>query len=368
MPEAKLKNYNPPLRSRLAAFIARNFTGDDRRGYRIANRLTDASELSPVGALTAAHDAGRFAARNNLSMAALSAMGVGIPAFRGKGKAVKKGIKAFHGSPHDFDKFSMDKIGTGEGAQAFGHGLYFAENEGVARSYRDKLSTGVPSHKKVPYLNGEPILDGGHRVILQDLKPDLSNIDELIAKNRSQADGLRGGKMGGDEMSKIYDYNADYLEGIKASRPELKFDNAPQAGHMYEVNINADPESFLDWDKPLSEQSQAIQDKFAAYVDQRRKVGSPQEIEDLEDILRIKSMSISQTLRHISSNAEKADRLKRAGIPGIRYLDQGSRSEGKGSSNYVVFDERLIEIMKKFGISAAAATSVLSALDERPES
>ncbi|MGL4556087.1 MAG: hypothetical protein ACRCV5_01190, partial [Afipia sp.] len=50
-----------------------------------------------------------------------------------------KGIRAFHGSPHDFDRFDVSKIGTGEGAQAYGHGLYFAESEGVAKSYRDKL-------------------------------------------------------------------------------------------------------------------------------------------------------------------------------------------------------------------------------------
>ena len=51
-----------------------------------------------------------------------------------------KPIRAYHGSPHDFDKFSMDKIGSGEGNQTYGHGLYFAENEAVARSYRDALA------------------------------------------------------------------------------------------------------------------------------------------------------------------------------------------------------------------------------------
>ena len=34
------------------------------------------------------------------------------------------GITAWHGSPHKFDKFSMDKIGTGEGAQAYGQMTY----------------------------------------------------------------------------------------------------------------------------------------------------------------------------------------------------------------------------------------------------
>ena len=47
---------------------------------------------------------------------------------------------ADHGSPHSFDKFDMSKIGTGEGAQAYGHGLYFADNEGVAKSYRENLA------------------------------------------------------------------------------------------------------------------------------------------------------------------------------------------------------------------------------------
>ena len=51
-----------------------------------------------------------------------------------------EGITAYHGSPHDFERFDMSKIGTGEGAQAYGHGLYFAQNEDVARGYRDDLT------------------------------------------------------------------------------------------------------------------------------------------------------------------------------------------------------------------------------------
>ena len=49
-------------------------------------------------------------------------------------------IKAYHGSPHAFDAFSDHAIGTGEGAQAYGHGLYFAEREGVAKEYKKKLA------------------------------------------------------------------------------------------------------------------------------------------------------------------------------------------------------------------------------------
>lgn len=49
--------------------------------------------------------------------------------------------------------------------------------------------------------------------------------------------------------------------------------------------------------------------------------------------------------------AEQADWLRKAGIPGIRYLDGGSRSAGQGSSNFVVFpgNEGLLSILERNG-------------------
>lgn len=57
------------------------------------------------------------------------------------GKALK-GIRAYHGSPHRFDRFDLSKIGTGEGAQEYGHGLYFADTEKVAKSYAEDAPKG----------------------------------------------------------------------------------------------------------------------------------------------------------------------------------------------------------------------------------
>ena len=50
-------------------------------------------------------------------------------------------IRASHGSPHAFTKFLMSKLGTGEGNQAYGHGLYFGEgfDSPVAEKYRQAL-------------------------------------------------------------------------------------------------------------------------------------------------------------------------------------------------------------------------------------
>jgi len=59
------------------------------------------------------------------------------------------GITAFHGSPHKFSKFDMSKIGTGEGAQAYGHGLYFASNKDVATYYREQLAPAITENFKL---------------------------------------------------------------------------------------------------------------------------------------------------------------------------------------------------------------------------
>lgn len=73
---------------------------------------------------------------------------------------------AWHGSPHVFDKFDLSKVGTGEGAQAYGYGLYFATSEDVADWYRDKLVRD----------NGEPTING-------------ETYDAFIQKHTSPLDG-----------------------------------------------------------------------------------------------------------------------------------------------------------------------------------
>jgi hypothetical protein len=58
-------------------------------------------------------------------------------------QGVKMQVDAWHGSPYQFDKFTTEKIGTGEGAQAFGWGLYFTDLKGIAESYANVLSQNV---------------------------------------------------------------------------------------------------------------------------------------------------------------------------------------------------------------------------------
>lgn len=84
--------------------------------------------------------------------------------------------QAWHGSPHDFDKFDLAHIGTGEGAQAYGWGQYLSSSKGIARDYRDNLS----SYDTI--VDGVSIRGPGYEqkleglaVDLQQLRPDIQD-------------------------------------------------------------------------------------------------------------------------------------------------------------------------------------------------
>lgn len=76
------------------------------------------------------------------------------------------GATAYHGSPHLFNKFDISKLGTGEGAQTYGHGLYFAENPMVAEYYRSKLMPTQEFLQKVS--KGEDVKGNLYKVDIPD--------------------------------------------------------------------------------------------------------------------------------------------------------------------------------------------------------
>jgi len=97
--------------------------------------------------------------------------------------AEETGIDAYHGSPHGFEQFDSSKIGTGEGAQAYGHGLYFAEHEPIARGYRDNLSP-----KPRPIFPSDPVLMA--KVIANNQEVDRLSENLQYAKSQSEYDDI----------------------------------------------------------------------------------------------------------------------------------------------------------------------------------
>jgi hypothetical protein len=298
------------------------------------------------------------------------------------------GIRAFHGSPHDFEQFDMSKIGTGEGAQAYGHGLYFADKEGVARSYRDALVQSRNPKDSINTLIMHMARNSPESRTAEGVKWYMRQDPMLVsrANNPEVVSAIHRALSGQNADGTVTD------AGLKAYR-ELDTLMPDSAGHMYEVNIRADPSHFLDWDKPLSEQSPTVQGTLAEKFGIRqpdsvgqlpngrwavmsgnspvgRADGWPTK-GDAEYALGIVKQDSAKTGGQIYESSklvpgdyrnkvEAAQKLKDAGIPGIKYLDQGSRTAGDGSRNYVVFDHNLIDIVKKYGIAGAAAAGLIS--------
>jgi hypothetical protein len=139
---------------------------------------------------------------------------------------------------------------------------------------------------------------------------------------------------------------------------------------MYEVNINADPEHFLDWNKPLGADSparQTLRDYSDVFIDH----SDPQLRNAAKDAYIAASnpdltgQGVHDTLTKVlggdkvaAANAMKND----IGAPGIKYLDAGSRAAGDGSRNYVVFDPSIIEIMRKYGLAGLTTMGGLGGL------
>ncbi|MCP5007895.1 MAG: hypothetical protein GY941_28765, partial [Planctomycetes bacterium] len=293
----------------------------------------------------------------------LTAAGALLPMAKPVTKAAAKGIRAFHGSPHSFDKFSMDKIGTGEGAQAYGHGLYFAEAEDTAKFYRDGIvqqldTLGISELLPKKYQGSN---DSARRIVqeinLAVFKGDIKNPEEFL---------------------NTFEVQQDLIPAYKKAVQNLK-----NPGSMYEVNIDANPDDFLDWDKPLSEQGEGVRKSLnvdiqeeSRYAEIKKELSKLQWEENGLDSPRwVELQAEARSMREANPLAanpygdeiyhrkSSKNELQQAGIPGIKYKDAGSRAAEGGTSNYVVFDENLISIVKKYGVAGAVSMGLVSQAD-----
>ncbi|MCD8377223.1 MAG: hypothetical protein LUB59_00380 [Candidatus Gastranaerophilales bacterium] len=89
----------------------------------------------------------------------------------------------YHGTPHRFDEFSTDKIGTGEGAQTHGWGLYFAGNKDISEEYRKSLSGDDFDNEKY-YYDKQLIEDRNQKAILATV---LENGKEKVIQVREKS-------------------------------------------------------------------------------------------------------------------------------------------------------------------------------------
>jgi hypothetical protein len=243
-------------------------------------------------------------------------------------------LTAYHGTPHTIQgQFDINKVGTGEGAQAYGHGMYFAENPAVAkqyatdRSYVGKVMAGTPDN--TPWD-------------AQRIAQDTLNVhgDNAIAQLQSTLKANSQLK-----NPKQVEANKQLEDAIDI----LKTNQLQPTGNLYKVDIpDADIPFMLDYDKPLSQQPKAVQDALAKYdSDLYSPKGNDYDSNELGQSIYQRIVQDNVQKFGLGGNSKRASEdLNALGIKGIRYYDEGSRQAG-GTSNFVVFDPSTVNILEK---------------------
>ena len=326
----------------------------------------------------------------------------------------KPGIIAFHGSGADFNEFKLEKIGTGEGNQAFGYGLYFTDKEEIAKFYRDAVGAG----NEVTY-KGRVIKDLdedyaeenniAHMVGQQNTIKDKKRVVENeIARTRRSLSGIEQSIKDFNENPKVYplkfsgmEISMDVAEGqrnflqrrldaaLEVEKNIDKIETKP-TGKMYEVSLNIKDNELLDYDGAFKDQSPFAQqailnslneitiddavnlgvDIFSSRYDGNESMA----IEEAKQIMLdnftvVRFLNDWSVLRGVENSGEEL--LQKYGVKGIKYKANrgvGARNVPEtGAQNYVIFDDKLIDIIKKYGIVPPVAVTAMAAKKDEKE-
>jgi hypothetical protein len=239
-------------------------------------------------------------------------------------------LDVYHGTPHTLPptprnplgEFDASKIGTGEGAQSYGYGIYTAENPKVATEYKLAEAT------------------------YKTMQGDLTNKQEFVADMLSQGRpetsilDLYAQKYGGsfdDAMKDLIDVKEIYKK----------------SGNLYKVDLPDEKiANMLDWDKPMAEQQNLIEKMRKALVGGDSPLSRVKQFELndwLNDRVRLRNLH-PQSIINLQ-DPQIVKRLSEAGIPGVKYLDQFSRDAKQGTRNFVVFpgSEKSMTILERNG-------------------
>lgn len=268
---------------------------------------------------------------------------------------------AFHGTPHTWDKASLDAIGTGEGAQAFGWGLYFAEKREIAEFYRDALTPerffvdGAPADEASQvWPDAHPLHRARAFSALKKARGDIQGAKERVRESPV-------GVGSPDATSRVNAESLALLDQLLESDIEIQ----ESEGNLVQAQI-PDNDELLDWDAPLSEQPEKVQEAAEQVRQTLEQVQDGELLEDYlermnadwqelsgQDFYRIVERAgiddaippLDEELQRALSPDERASKyLNQVGIPGLRYLDATSRGEGDGTRNFVIWDEDAVSV------------------------
>lgn len=236
---------------------------------------------------------------------------------------------AFAGSRVDYDTPSLEAIGTGEGNQAHGWGLYYALNKDVAESYR-KTFVGESTDTNLGLAN----------YYLRKNEFDVG-----LAIDALQED-VYNGKRDAETAKEIFEYWEN------TSQSELE-QNARRKGQVHEVDLPENP-YLLDEDTAVWQQSDIVKDGISNLVDKLsdEQVGQLQvgqyDVAEKREILKSNLQSetgrkLYKTLTNVLGSKQAAsEMLKSVGIKGITY---DGNQDGRC---FVIFNPADVKVIQKF--------------------
>ena len=253
---------------------------------------------------------------------------------------------AWHGSPYDFEHFDLGAMGSGEGRQVHGWGLYFAKDRKISEGYKDFLknlrSTVVIDGKKfVGYKNGFRDEDGNRP---SDKKLRFALLNLSLEGSREKAI-QRVSELA--RTSKGTGFEEDYAGALKILKDSQTASVERPEAKLYEVDI-PDNDVLLDEDKFLQDQPKKVKKAIADYYRSRPDSYSAPEDDSLKGSTTTGESFykdvVFQMKREGSTNPKRDASLllNSLGIKGITY--EGN----KDGRCFVVFDDKAISIIDKY--------------------
>jgi len=254
-------------------------------------------------------------------------------------------IVAYHGTPHTIKgKFDISKVGTGEGAQAYGHGMYFAENPKVAETYANIAPSmgSYPSMRRS--INGVEVEIGSPEAhaatLLSRQGMTVKKAKDLVNSWISDPSAMSAG----ENTIAGWKKTLDTLNTIK-KKSDVKDIGL---GNLYKVDI---PDEYIpnmfDWDKTISEQPKEVRDAMYKAIKNLPEIEGFN-LKNWMDADPLASTWHNSIIRDLGvAPNELSTILNKEGIKGIRYLDEVSRAKGKGTSNFVVFEPSEVKILEQ---------------------
>lgn len=290
---------------------------------------------------------------------------------------VSMSVRALHASPHSFRKFDTAYMGKGEGAQAYGWGLYFAENPGVNRYYMNKfehnvtrwrfkdleasnvddMARGLSNMVKLPEHTSRAIMNE----VLDTVWHTLVELYNFYWEKKPIEDiknNLRENIMLCDECTKYCPDKKSLNDAEKAANQFLidhldEIEISESQASNYRVELNVENHELLGWDYVEDDMYEllksspvdAVRNAFEYAEDRADYHGENMSGKGVYKALFDAFWDGGDDTKW-DAQKEASLALLEAGIKGIRYADGLSRKNAKKEKtyNYVIFDGNDIKI------------------------